>query len=75
MQGEEIANIIKEFYWRKLQNNAVLYRTNMEARSIIDVFTKRKIPFILLDKGYNFFEHFICKDILSYLDLSIDHKR
>lgn len=73
MQGEEIATVIKESH-NKLTENAVLYRTNMEARSVIDVFTKRKIEFILLDKGYNFFEHFICKDILSYLRLAIDIK-
>lgn len=71
MQGEEIATIINESNDR-LTENAILYRTNMEARSIIDVFTKRKIEFILLDKGYNFFEHFICKDILSYLRLAIN---
>lgn len=70
MQGEEIATVINDSN-DKLTENAVLYRTNMEARSIIDVFTKRKIEFILLDKGYNFFEHFICKDILSYLRLAI----
>ena len=73
MQGEEIATVINESN-DKLTENAVLYRTNMEARSIIDVFTKRKIEFILLDKGYNFFEHFICKDILSYLRLAINIK-
>lgn len=72
VQGEEIANIIKEFVGESYSNNAILYRTNMEARSLIDSFTRRKIPFILLDKGYNFFEHFICKDIINYLTLSID---
>lgn len=71
IQGEDIANIIEKSI-DNLSDNAILYRTNMEARSIIDTFTRRRIPFILLDKGYNFFEHFICKDILSYLRLSID---
>ena len=72
IQGEEIASIIKSFSNEDFKNNAVLYRTNMEARSIIDVFSRRKIPFVLLDKGYNFFEHFICKDIINYLKLSIN---
>lgn len=71
MQGDEIANIIEKSI-DNLSDNAVLYRTNMEARSMIDTFTRRRIPFVLLDKGYNFFEHFICKDILSYLKLSIN---
>lgn len=72
MQGQEISKFIKGFCGEKYCNNAVLYRTNMEVRSIIDTFTKAKIPFVLLDKGYNFFEHFICKDIISYLRLSLD---
>ncbi|MBE6061981.1 MAG: ATP-dependent helicase [Clostridium butyricum] len=54
------------------ENNAVLYRTNMESNTIIDVFTKRKIPFTLIDREYNFFEHFICKDLLSYLRLAVN---
>ena len=33
---------------------------------------RRRIPFVLLDKGYNFFEHFICKDIINYLLLAIN---
>ncbi|WP_085829495.1 ATP-dependent helicase [Clostridium massiliodielmoense] len=54
------------------EDNAILYRTNVESRSIIDSFIRKKIPFKLLDKEYNFFEHFICKDIIAYLKLSIN---
>lgn len=74
MQGEEIANIISSFKEGQYIDNAILYRTNMEARSLIDTFTRRKIPFVLLDKGYNFFNHFIARDIINYLKLSIDIK-
>ena len=70
-QGEEIANIVQKSIY-DVSKNAVLYRTNMEARSLIDTFTRRRIPFVLLDKGYNFFEHFISKDILAYLYLAIN---
>ena len=55
------------------EDNAILYRTNVESRSIIDSFIRNKIPFRLLDKEYNFFEHFICKDILAYLKLSLEN--
>ncbi len=41
------------------EDNAVLYRTNMESNTIIDVLTKKRIPFTLIDREYNFFEHFI----------------
>ena len=71
MEGEEIAKIIENLDC-EFEENAILYRTNMESRSIIDTFTRKKIPFILLDKGYNFFDHFICKDLLAYLKLAIN---
>lgn len=54
------------------KDNAILYRTNLESRPLIDTFIRNKIPFILLDKEYNFFDHFICKDMIAYLRLSID---
>lgn len=53
-------------------NFAVLYRTNLESRGVIDSLIRRKIPFKLLEKEFNFYDHFVCKDILSYLRLSID---
>lgn len=75
-EGDEIAAYIQkskmlgEGYYK---DNAILYRTNVECRSFIDTFTRKKIPFKLMDKEYNFFEHFICKDMLAYLSLSIDN--
>lgn len=50
----------------------MLYRTNIESRAIIDSFIKSRIPFKVLDSEYNFYNHFICKDLLSYLKLSIN---
>lgn len=72
LQAENLVDIISENknLGDRYEDNAVLYRTNMESMSIIEVLTKRKIPFTLLDREYNFFEHFICKDIIAYLKLS-----
>lgn len=77
MQAEGISlNILKLKGLNQCEynENAILYRTNVESRSIIDAFIRKKIPFKLLDKEYNFFQHFICKDILAYLKLSIDNR-
>ncbi|MCB2291289.1 ATP-dependent helicase [Clostridium sp. CS001] len=74
-QAEEISCIIlnrMETFDKNYRDNAILYRTNVECRSLIDVFIRKKIPFRLLDKEYDFFQHFICKDIIAYLRLSID---
>lgn len=68
-QGDILVDLIKneKKYNIDYEKNAILYRTNMEAMSVIDAFTKNNIPFRLLDKQYNFFEHFICKDLIAYL--------
>ncbi|MGH4051092.1 MAG: ATP-dependent helicase [Clostridium sp.] len=75
-QADEVSNIIQKHKVNpdsSYRDNAVLYRTNVESRSLIDVFIKKRIPFKLLDKEYDFFQHFICKDIIAYLRLSIDN--
>lgn len=74
-QGDNISqDIINNLHEKqyKYSDNAILFRTNEESRGIIDSFIRKDIPFILLDKEYNFFNHFICQDILSYLRLSVD---
>lgn len=74
-QSEEIVESIMKLTKENsydFKDTAILYRTNMESRSIIDAFLKKDIPFKLLDKQYDFFNHFVCKDILAYLKLSID---
>jgi DNA helicase-2/ATP-dependent DNA helicase PcrA len=73
LQGEEIVKFIKnikETAKYKYRDNMILYRTNMESMSIVDSFIKNKIPFTMIDKEYNFFNHFICKDLIAYLELA-----
>lgn len=70
-QGDEICNLILQSGYN-LNETAILYRTNMESRAIVDSCLKSKIKFNILDKGYNFFENFICRDILSYFAVSIN---
>lgn len=74
VQGNYISDHVlklKESKNMDFSDFAVIYRTNMESRSIIDSFIRRRIPFNLLDKQFNFFNHFICQDILAYLRLSL----
>ncbi|WP_315081917.1 ATP-dependent helicase [uncultured Clostridium sp.] len=73
-QGDILADLVKneKKYNIDYEENAILYRTNMEAMSVIDAFTKNHIPFRLLDRQYNFFEHFICKDLIAYLKLVVN---
>ena len=73
-QGEAVVDIIENNKKMNIpyEDNAVLYRTNIESMGVIDVLTKRRIPFTLIDREYNFFEHFICKDLIAYLKLSVN---
>lgn len=61
-----------EIHKHKYKNVAVLYRTNIESRILIDAFLTYNIKFKLLDAQYNFYNHFICRDLISYFKLSMD---
>ena len=76
-ESKQVKYIVEEIEKSKAQGDnysdtAIIYRTNMESRSLIDGFIRNKLPFKLLDREYNFFNHFICQDLISYLKLSID---
>lgn len=53
---------------------AVIFRTNLQARVIVESFMDRNIPFVLKDITNNIYDHYVTKDILSYLTLSVDIK-
>ncbi|WP_297629815.1 ATP-dependent helicase [uncultured Clostridium sp.] len=74
-QGDIVVRKIKENVWNKdyrFDQNIILYRTNAEVMSFIDALTRSRIPFNILDKEFNFYDHFICKDIIAYLTLALD---
>lgn len=52
---------------------AVLYRTNMQSRHVIDELIKENIPFNIKDSLNNFFDHWICRDMTCYLKLSLNN--
>ncbi|HBM76220.1 MAG TPA: hypothetical protein DD429_11810 [Clostridiaceae bacterium] len=66
--ADSIESLIKKGYTSK--DFAVLYRSNIQSRPVIDELIKRNIPFNIKDSISNFFEHWVCRDITSYLKLS-----
>lgn len=56
---------------------AVIYRTNLQSRAVIDAFMDSNIPFITLDGIASIYNHWIFKDVLAYLKLAqgIDTER
>ena len=49
---------------------AVVFRTNMQARSVVDALMDMNIPFYLQDSIPSLYEHWITKDILAYFNLT-----
>ena len=75
-QGERITKEIKSFVESKqyyFNDNIILYRTNIESMSMVDNFIRNKIPFKLMDKEFNFYNHFICRDLIDYLKVAVNN--
>lgn len=51
---------------------AVLYRTNIQSRALVDAFMDMHIPFHVRDQTPTIYEHWISKDLCAYLRLSQD---
>ncbi|MFR1832718.1 MAG: ATP-dependent helicase [Lachnospiraceae bacterium] len=49
---------------------AVLFRTNVGARLLVEKFMEYNIPFRMKDLLPNIYEHWVARDILSYIDLA-----
>ena len=69
-----IINDIKECIKAEqdINNIAVLYRTNLSPRLLIERMMKNNIPFTIRDSIPNLFEHWVSKDIISYIKLAIN---
>ena len=57
-----------------LEKIAIIYRTNMQARAIVDALMDYNIAYQFKDKIFNIYEHWIVKDIKAYLTLAINKK-
>ncbi|SHJ97134.1 ATP-dependent helicase [Tepidibacter formicigenes] len=57
----------------KYSDFAIIYRTNIQSRALIDVFMDMNIPFMVRDTVVSIYDHWIAKDINSYLKVSIDN--
>ena len=51
-------------------STAVLFRTNLEMQGFASYLTTRGIPYIIREKTDSCFEHFIMRDIISYMKLA-----
>ncbi len=54
------------------EDMSVIYRTNIQARTFVDVFAELDIPYVLRDNVPLINDHFISRDIFAYLKLALD---
>jgi DNA helicase-2/ATP-dependent DNA helicase PcrA len=52
------------------EEHAVLYRTNNQARALIDLLVERQIPFTIYDSDGGFYRQWQVRDVLAYMKLS-----
>ena len=66
--GDKIKNYRKN--GRNYSNIAVLYRTNIQSRAIIETFVENNIPFVCRDGLSSIYNNWIYNDIICYLKAS-----
>lgn len=53
---------------------AVIFRTNLQARAMVDAFLDFNMPFMMRDQAPSIYDHWIAKDMLAYLYGAYDTK-
>ena len=74
-EASTVASFIFEIKMNEHADNkqfAVLYRTNVQSRSLEEAFVKRNIPYKILG-GLSFYKRKEIKDVLAYFRLIINH--
>ena len=51
---------------------AVIYRTNIQSRALVDVFMDMRIPFVVKDSIVTIYDHWAAQDILAYLRIGVN---
>ncbi len=53
---------------------AVIYRTNIQSRALVDIFMDMRIPFVVKDSVITIYDHWASQDILAYLRIALNAK-
>ncbi len=59
----------------KDDSTAILYRNNISVLGLINIFEKNNISFYIRDVKLKFFNHWIIKDILSFMEFSLEQDK
>lgn len=78
VQSEEVIKIINDHIKNggEYRDFAILYRTNTNPRILVQKLMEYNIPFKMKDAVPNIYEHFISKNIIAYIKISLgEYKR
>ena len=75
-EGERIIELIRDFKAQGIpyQEMAVLFRTNTQARGVMRKLLNYNIPFQMRDLVPNLFEHWIARDMITYIRLAMGRR-
>ena len=69
--AKDIKNKVQEDY-TEYTDFAVIYRTNIQSRALVDVFMDMRIPFVIRDAVVTIYDHWAAQDILAYLRIGVN---
>ncbi len=75
-EGERMVELIRKYKAQGIpyKEMAVLFRTNTQARSVMGKLLSYNIPFQMRDVVPNLFEHWIAKNIITYIRLAMGNR-
>ena len=75
-EGERIIELIRKYKAQGIpyKEMAVLFRTNTQARSIMGKLLSYNIPFQMRDVVPNLFDHWIAKNVITYIRLAMGNR-
>ena len=69
--AKDIKNKVQEDY-TEYTDFAVIYRTNIQSRALVDVFMDMRSPFVVKDSIVTIYDHWAAQDILAYLRIGVN---
>lgn len=69
-----INEIVRDVENRKANYNdyAIIYRNNIQSRAFVDILIDRRINFSVKDVPVTIYDHWACRDLISYLKIGIE---
>ena len=76
-ENDEICSKILEYRNKGIPYSemAVLFRTNTQARALTSKLMEYNIPFVMKERIPNIYEHWIARDIFSYINAALGDRR